>query len=236
MPPKQDRLQLPAFWTKNPEVWFIQAEAQFASRGVTSDLTKFNDVVCALDQETAGRLIDFLRDPPENEKYGAIKNLLLGTFGLTRRDRAAKLLHMAGLGDRKPSELMNEMLSLLDGHKPCMLFEQLFLEKLPESIRLLLSDADFTNTAEVGKKADALWESARLCEPSSIHRIQSSTAQHSVTDPKFKKFAHPVADKSTAEERKKKGWCFFHYRFEHRAKKCQQPCTYDQGNEQAGRQ
>jgi hypothetical protein len=136
---------------------------------------------------------------------------------------------------------MDEMLSLLDGHKPCMIFEQLFLEKLPESIRLLLADADFTNPAEVGKKADALWESTRLCEASSIHRIQSSTSvQHSLTGPKLKKsanHAHPLAGESTTEERKKKGWCFFHYRFEHKAKRCQEPCTYNdhQGNGQAGR-
>ena len=53
---------------------------------------------------------------------------------------AAKLLHMDGLGDRKPSMLMNNMLALMDGHKPCLLFEQVFLEQMLEDIRLLLAD------------------------------------------------------------------------------------------------
>ncbi|XP_045105049.1 uncharacterized protein LOC123500391 [Portunus trituberculatus] len=130
-------LKLPTFWTTQPQVWFEQAEAQFHIRQITADTTKYYYVVGALDQETAGHVIDFLRHPPSDDKYEEIKKLLSNTFGLSRRARAARLLHMDGLGDRKPSMLMNEMLTLMDGHKPCFLFEQLFLEQMPEDIRLL---------------------------------------------------------------------------------------------------
>lgn len=51
---------------------------------------------------------------------------------------------MGDLGDRPPSALMDEMLALLDGHTPCMLFEQLFLNRMPDPIRLQLAAADFT--------------------------------------------------------------------------------------------
>ncbi|XP_045127726.1 uncharacterized protein LOC123514144 [Portunus trituberculatus] len=138
-------LKLPTFWTAQPQVWFEQAEAQFHIRQITADTTKYYYVVSALDQDTAGRIIDYLRQPPATDKYEGIKTLLNETFGLSRRVRASKLLHMDGLGDRKPSVLMNEMLALMDGHKPCLLFEQIFLEQLPEDIRLLLADADFTD-------------------------------------------------------------------------------------------
>lgn len=99
-----------------------------------------------MDQDTAGRLIDYLRQSPTDGKCEGLKMLLLRTFGLSRRDRAARLLHMDGLGDRKPSLLMNEMHALMDGHKTCLLFKQVFLEQMPDDIRLLLADADFTNT------------------------------------------------------------------------------------------
>jgi hypothetical protein len=54
----------------------------------------------------------------------------MDTFGLSKWERASRLLH---LGDSKPSALMDEMLALLGEHPPCFLFEQLFLERLPES-------------------------------------------------------------------------------------------------------
>lgn len=119
-------IKLPTFWTAQPHVWFQQAEAQFTIRGITADETKYACVVAALDQDSASRLLDLLSHPPTQHKYRAIKTRLLKTFGLTRRVRANKLLHMEELGDRMPSALMDEMLSLLDGHQPCMLFEQLF--------------------------------------------------------------------------------------------------------------
>ena len=95
-------LKLPTFWPAHPDVWFAQAEAQFQIRGITSDLTKFHYVVAALDQDAASQLLDVIRSPPENDKYTTLKTSLLRTFGLSRRARAAKLLDLRRLGDRKP--------------------------------------------------------------------------------------------------------------------------------------
>ena len=100
-------LKLPTFWTTQPQVWFQQTEAQFHIHQITADDTKYYFVVSALDQETAGRIVDYLCAPPATGKYEGIKTLLNKTYGLNRRDRAVKLLHMDGLGDRKPFMLMN---------------------------------------------------------------------------------------------------------------------------------
>ncbi len=54
-------LKLPHFWPQQPEVWFTQAEAQFHTRNITADDTKYYYVVSALDQTTASRLIDLLQ-------------------------------------------------------------------------------------------------------------------------------------------------------------------------------
>ena len=51
-------LKLPAFWTSQPDVWFIQAEAQFTLRNITADDTKYAYLVASLDQTTATRLLD----------------------------------------------------------------------------------------------------------------------------------------------------------------------------------
>ncbi len=51
-------LKLPPFWMARPAVWFSQVEAQFATRQppIVADLTKFNYVVAALDNVTAGEV------------------------------------------------------------------------------------------------------------------------------------------------------------------------------------
>ena len=120
-------LKLPTFWTSQPEVWFAQTEAQFNLCGIKEDETKYYYVIAALDQETASRLMDLIRQPPDDGKYRTLKDRLINTFGLNRRERATRLLHFRPLGDSKPSALMDEMLGLLGDHPPCLLFEQLFL-------------------------------------------------------------------------------------------------------------
>ena len=89
-------LKLPTFWPERAAVWFVQAEAQFATRNVTADNTKFHYIVSALDQDTATRVIDMLLAPPAEDKYDALKTRLLTTFSLSVAQRAAQLLDMLG--------------------------------------------------------------------------------------------------------------------------------------------
>ena len=103
-------LKLPTFWAEHPQVWFKQAEAQFHIRKIMEDETKYYYVVAALDQQTASRITDILSTPPEKDKYTSQRSRLLGTFCLGKRDRASNLLHVNGLGDKKPCKLMDEML------------------------------------------------------------------------------------------------------------------------------
>lgn len=59
---------------------------------------------------------------------------------------------MDGLGDRKPSMLMNEMLALMDGHKRCLLIEQLFIEQMPDDIHLIFADEIFTDPRQLAAR------------------------------------------------------------------------------------
>jgi hypothetical protein len=152
-------IKLPSFWASQPQAWFIQAEAQFLLRNITQDNTKYAYVVAALDQHTAERLLDVLENPPAEEKYAALKKRLLGTYGLSRQQRASRLLSISGLGDRRPSELMDEMLALLGDHRPCLLFEEIFRQQMPADIRMTLVSADFADPRAVAQAADELWAS-----------------------------------------------------------------------------
>ena len=216
-------LKLPNFWTTQPEIWFVQAEAQFNIRGVTSDDTKYYYVVAALDQDTAARLLDTLQNPPETNKYSSLKTQLLKTYGFSRRERASKLLDITSLGDRKPSALLAEMRALSGGHTNCMLFEELFLRAMPHDIRLQLAEEDFLDIDKVGERADALWHT----------KLQNSTGitcnRVKVDRPTSRKGSHPTQIPSTQPI------CYYHAKFGDKAQRCRAPCSYS-GNAVAGRQ
>ena len=80
-------IKLPNFFTNQPCVWFTQAEAQFALRGVKADDTKFHHAVSALDQNKAVCVLDILENPPPTNKYTALKQRLIGSFSLSRAEK-----------------------------------------------------------------------------------------------------------------------------------------------------
>ena len=69
-------IKLPDFWTKSPSVWFTRIEAQFNTKGITEDQTKYDYVVSALDIDTADEIQHILLNPPARERYNALKNEL----------------------------------------------------------------------------------------------------------------------------------------------------------------
>ena len=144
-------LKLPPFWAAEPQVWFAQAEAQFTLLKIVADDTKYFYVLSALDQATASWLKDFISNPPEEDKYEALRARLVETFDLSEPERAPLLLHFRALGDTKPSTLMDEMLALLGNHPPCFLFRQLFRECLPEDMRAQLIDADIHDSWQLAR-------------------------------------------------------------------------------------
>ena len=95
-------LKLPPFWAAEPQIWFAQAEAQFALQKIADD-TKYFYVLSALDQATSSQLKDFICSRPEEDKYKALQARLVETFDLSEPERASLLLHFRALGDTKPT-------------------------------------------------------------------------------------------------------------------------------------
>ena len=66
---------------------------------------------------------------------------MLRIFELSLAERAGRLLDIAGLGDRKPSEHMEMMLNLLGEEEPNFLFKELFLRHMPPHVRTALANS-----------------------------------------------------------------------------------------------
>ena len=66
-------VKLPTFWPYKPEAWFAQAEANFRARRITSQASKFNLVVVAMDADTVDGVLDLIEQPPDESSYDKLK-------------------------------------------------------------------------------------------------------------------------------------------------------------------
>ena len=220
-------LKLPEFWEQNANAWFAQAEAQFALREITADATKYYYVVAALSNSTAGRVVSLIENPPAANKYDALKAHLKETFGLSESERARQLLSLPGLGDSKPSELMDHMLALLGDHQPCFLFKELFLQQLPDHVRLAVTNSVKTEFRQLAKEADTFFSAGKKCCTATPTAVQTTTLDECVPQ--------PLSVAAVPRRAKPSGLCFYHAKFGTKAKKCLPPCNFAvSGNAPAG--
>jgi len=238
-------IKLPTFWPNQAAVWFLQAEAQFAIRGVTADDTKYYHVVSALDQDSAARVLDALQNPPDTGKYAALKARLLNAYTLTEQQRAAALLSISALGEEKPSMLMDRMLCLVGDHRPCFIFRELFLRALPTEVRAAV--ANFTGELrDLAAAADQVWlaRAIPVCAtvvvdandptPDEVAAISRGKAPprkpHTENRPRHQ-------NKPAAKAGPSISLCRWHRQYGAAAYSCIAPCSWvDQGNGKASRQ
>ena len=167
-------VKLPDFWIKDPKMWFAQAEAQFRRSRITAETTMYDYILMKLPQDvvmSVRALVSAIEaDPVKQEtSYTLMKEALLGSYGMTKWQMAYALLDHPDLGDRRPSAMMAEMLSLrYETTAPDSLFLALFLRRLPPSIREHLSAANHTTATEMSAHADILWDARNTSSVSSI--------------------------------------------------------------------
>ncbi|XP_017494443.1 PREDICTED: uncharacterized protein LOC108382587 [Rhagoletis zephyria] len=86
-------VKLPQFWSNCPEAWFVHAEMQFATKGISRDSTKYEFVITALPQEVIANVLDVIQ-----------KKVLIDRHSLSEQRRLTKILSDTEIGDRRPSE------------------------------------------------------------------------------------------------------------------------------------
>ena len=212
-------IKLPTFWAKRPNIWFAQAEAQFDIQKITEEKTKYSYLVAALDEDTAIQVGDFLDNPPADERYTKLKDRLTQKLVLSEQERADKLLHLGQLGDRKPSQLMTEVLALCGtDHGLCFIAKQAFLQALPSEVRLAMDGVDFTDPHKAAAKADSLWCTHQ-------QQLSGNTTVSGI-----------IKKTKPTKQRKNPDFCYYHDNFGELAAKCKAPCSYKAVNTKASHQ
>ena len=172
----------------------------------------------ALDQDTATYVLDLLQQPPAANKYEVLKQWLLDSFSLMDTQCTVRLLHMLGLGDDKPSQLMDRMLAL-SNHVSCS--ERYFMQQLPTDICTILTQAKIINHQELAIAADALW-AANNPGIQVIHGPRHCSGR-----------TNRMSAHTSTSNPETPGVCYFHQRFGDAARQCPPPYSFaTKGNDQ----
>ena len=248
-------LKLPPFWPSDPDLWFAQVEAQFATRGITAQRTKYEYIVASLSPEFATQVRDLILRTPAATPYDTLKQQLIARTTLPKQRRLQQLFASTELGDQRPTQLLRRMqqLSGADGAgADGTLLRELFLQRLPPNVRMVLAPAGDDKTLEdLAQLADKIVTAAppdmaavTLPQPPSdfeglrtelsqlremLSTLSTRTPPYRPRSPSPRQLPRlptpPPPSPSTT-------LCWYHARFGSRARKCTPPCAYS-GNGKA---
>lgn len=243
-------IKLPPFWHEKPEIWFVQAEAQFQLSNISKEATRFNYLMAQLDLKTVENIWDLV-DSNHPDKYSRAKQRLLGIYKESSEKQIKKLIGEVQLGDLKPSQLLRKMRSLAGSDVSDKLLQTLWLDKLPDNIKTILaiSEGDLNKLADIG---DKIWEmnpnkelyvvSQPTNNPSCFEELLAkiSSLEQRIEAMHMTRRRSPSSRSSSCSSRSSRNsynrrkynpggkYCYFHYRFGKRCKpeKCVQPCSW----------
>jgi hypothetical protein len=132
-------VRLPEFWSEDPQLWFEQAEAAFETCLVARSRDRYNLVLARLSPATAKccrSLIIAIRASGALDPYEQLRAHLSQVYGRTDWQLGFALLDSPPIGDRRPSDLLQDMRALMPSDdEEHTLFKCLFLRRLPAAIR-----------------------------------------------------------------------------------------------------
>jgi hypothetical protein len=227
-------VKLPDFWTADPEAWMAHAEAQFRRGRITEQNTMFDHVISKLPQEVIATVRDMTITPPEENAYTELKERLLSSFKPSKWEQVSKLLHFPDLGDRRPTALMDAMLATLPtgASSNCVLFQGIFLERMPDYIRTHLSVPKFDTARDMAVMADTLWAGHMRHSTTSGHVSAVMPARDSRSPDR--RTASPAGRQSQRSSTPGASTlCRLHKKFGRDARACHPPCSWT-GNARGG--
>lgn len=254
-------LKIPPFWPADPRLWFAQVEAQFTTKHITTQQTRFDYVVASLSPEFATEVRDLILSPPRDKPYDALKTQLVKRTSASAQRRLHLLFHSEELGDRKPTQLLRRMRQLMGDDSSATapnntLFRELFLQRLPNNVRAILATSDEDGTI------DQLADTADKIMEVTARSVSSVTNPPAPTSPGMAQLQEEMADLQKlvaslqvpqrarhrhSEPRTRsnyrpphngspmnddRGYCWYHANFKAEAKKCTPPCSWP-GNARA---
>jgi hypothetical protein len=179
------KVDIPSFWEADPVLWFRQCESAFRRAGTTSSGVKFDHIVGKLPNAVSLSCRSLLLSINFEDKdaYERLKTHLCKNYGKSKWQLGYALLDSPGLGDRRPSQLLQDLRALLPAEEAeGTIFQCIFLKRLPSPMSDAIMAADL---GDIEAMADRLYD-----QPSApaITAVDSCCSHVSAIDSQQRKF------------------------------------------------
>jgi len=188
----------------------------------------YDCVLVALPVTTLKSIRDVVRTADNAaDPYEQIKQRLLNSFAPSTWQLVYKIIHHPQLGDMRPSQLMDSMMALLPPDEPPgLLFQGLFLERLPAEMRDILSAGEFDSTRELAEQADKIWDARQARgETAIINAVREKSPGR--RGRQFRRHSPGRRDRDSTPGNN--NLCYYHRNYGKKAHQCRPPCDW-QGN------
>jgi hypothetical protein len=206
---------------------------------VVDSLTKYDHVLTKQPEAVISSVRDLVRlvDDTYTDAYEQLKSRLLSSFGQSKWQLINKLINHQDLGARRPSSLMDQMLTLLPaGEKPGLLFVRLFLRQLPVKYRDHLAAKEFSLPCAMAEYADDLWDAhggASQCVAAMLppqQRAGRSPGRGQQRGRSSRRYSGSRSPSRATRRRQQtpgpESVCWFHQEYGMEARKCKSPCSF----------
>ena len=247
-------IKMPDFLPSDPEVWIGQLEVQFTAAGITTQADKFANLAGNLPGALAVEVRDIVLHPPTDRPYDILRTAILQRATPSQESRIRHLLEGLQLGDKKPSQLLRQMRALAGpsvGPNESLL-RQLWLQQLPPTVQpitsMLLGKLALDEVAEAADKAiDTMRPEIQQVTQEHAQPSTSTTSDSNSISTLLLQICRGINDLTTeirtARDRSRSrtrsrsksssrryspasGFCWYHFKFGPKARKCVAPCNY----------
>jgi hypothetical protein len=241
--PGRASVKLPEFNFNNIPLWFMQVECQFDFCNVVHPRTRYSCVAASLPPQVGQAVEDIIFNSSTfADPYVTLKEAIIKRLGINEDQRMHRLLHGEQLGDRRPSELLRALNALRHNAPEDSTLRALFLDRLPQHIKLVLISHTSQTLNELADIADRMMAVGTVPVPTVVQAATLSPTE--AGDPscptlaairdltqEIRKFG--TRSSKPRQETDPQGRCWYHSTFGAKAKKCSSPCTW-KGNAPAG--
>jgi len=203
----------------------------FRRGGVLDGRTRADFLLVALPAAVLKSVRDIIRDPTADDTtlYHRLRERLLHRYAPSKWQLVYQIIDHPGIGDQRPSQLLDSMLALLPpGEQPGLLFQGHFLRRLPAEIRDHVAAGDYQSVREMAAVADQMWD-ARRESPASVNAVRHQSPNRRGRDRR----SSPASRRRDATPGPD-GLCFYHSKFKSKAHRCQPPCSWAENGAAGG--
>ncbi|XP_017475255.1 PREDICTED: uncharacterized protein LOC108365669 [Rhagoletis zephyria] len=244
------RIPLPVMSEENIEAYFYSLDFWFEASSISTDSAKFSIVAASIPQIKLMELRSIIDAAPMSGRYEYIRSKLTENFTESQQRRLQRVLREMPLGDRRPSDLFNEMKRAPGSALSESILHDLWVNRLSPYAQAAIIATSVPITDKL-KIADSIAESmqlreGRVNEVSTPKAANDSDLRAEIAALKQRFDKALSGEKSVSRSRSRtpargqgsntSELCWYHAKFGKNAKKCRQPCKYLQPPSPSGTQ